>query len=223
MSEEQFADALDGIVNGRFPASSDPLVSFARQMYEREGERMPGDRRTVIWKQLMAMHPHDTLTTGGAGPLSQPTLTDPIATNPWVKSGFRPGPKRTRLGAINNGFQVSITALAVVAIVIAAFAAFPIIRSDGGPDITPTAFAAAPTTSVDTFAATGATPGTPTPPEQATPWATWWPNEPAPINPGPARPEGSPGPFTPPAMPPILPMPGVIPPPPTPSPPPTPR
>jgi hypothetical protein len=217
MNEEQFADALDGIVNGKLPASPDPLASFARNIHQLEGERMPDDRRRAIWKQLMAEHPHETPTTGGPGPLSQPTLTDSTAFNPWVGRAFHPVPKRSRTGVINDGFQVSVTALAVVAIVIAAYAAFPIIRGYRDPEITPTAFAAAPTASAGDMlgAAESSAEPEPTltdPSSISPPWATWWPNVPAPIDPGPARPgEGTPGPFTPPPLPPILPQPGIAP------------
>ena len=145
MNEDRFADLLDGMVSGAPVPDSDPLVRFARKLHEQETSPLDDNHRTAIWRNLMATHAHNTPTSGGAGPLSQPTLTDATAFNPWAVRRTLPASKRTRMGIVNDGIQMSVTALAIVAVVIAAFTAFPVLRGDRMPEVTPTAFAAAPT------------------------------------------------------------------------------
>lgn len=145
MNEDRFADVLDGMVSGTTLPDADPLARFAKHIHEQETDTLADNHRTAIWRNLMATHAHDTPTSGGPGPLAQPALTDPTTFNPWAARSTFPALKRTRMGVINDGIQVSITALAIVAVVIAAFAAFPVLRGDRMAEVTPTAFAAAPT------------------------------------------------------------------------------
>lgn len=148
MNEDHFADFLDIMVNDTSSPDAEPPADIARRIQESNVEYLNGTRRSAIWRELMAGHTHDKPTTGGAGPLTQPALTAPDAFNPWVQRWVPSSPNHNRTGVIHRPLQTGITAMAIVAIVIAAFIAFPIFRGDEAPPrVTPTAWAAAPTTS----------------------------------------------------------------------------
>jgi len=140
--EERFADALDAIVSGEAPRDSDPLVTFALAFQAAEGapnaDPLEAERRALIWRTLMQDTTRQPTTTGGPGPLSQPAMALPA--NPWVRA---PGP-RSRRGGIVPGIahiQPFISALAVVALLLAAWGSFASFRETGSPSVTPTAFA----------------------------------------------------------------------------------
>lgn len=147
MNEDRFADFLDAMVGGKAPPDQAPPADIARRLQESTTERLDGDRRSAIWNDLMSGREQTSSTTGGPGPLTQPALTAPDAFNPWVRRRLPRKPERKKLGIVHETMQSGITAMAIVAVVIAAFAAFPILRDDEAtPRVTPTAWAAAPTT-----------------------------------------------------------------------------
>ncbi|HWV23157.1 MAG TPA: hypothetical protein VNZ58_03125 [Thermomicrobiales bacterium] len=147
MNEDRFADFLDALVGGNPPGDASPVADIARRIQESATARLDDDRRSAIWRELMATHPQGEPPTGGPGPLAQPALTTPDAFNPWVRRRIPGRPQaRNRMGIVHEAMQTGITAIAIVMVVIAAFVAFPIIRGDEAmPRVTPTAWAAAPT------------------------------------------------------------------------------
>jgi hypothetical protein len=142
MNDTRFATALDAIVRGDRIADPDPLVTFARALQAAEGapngDPLDAGRRAAIWQDLMAGQTRTHATTGGAGPLAQPALASPA--NPWLprrgassrSSGFLPPAGR---------LQPFFTAVALVALVLAAWSGFASFREGGAPSVTPTASA----------------------------------------------------------------------------------
>lgn len=80
---DRFADELDRMVAGQPPVGDRDLAAFAREVQGIGAARIDDDQRDRIRRRLM-QHANSaaTPTTGGTGPLSQPTLTDPAMTNP---------------------------------------------------------------------------------------------------------------------------------------------
>lgn len=158
MNEDRFADFLDALVRGNAPANASPPADIARRLQETASDRLDRDHRAAIWKSLMNDHASTTSTGGGPGPLAQPALSASDAFNPWARRHVPAFPKRTRMGIVHEAMQTGITAMAIVAVVIAAFVAFPILRGDEAtPRVTPTAWAAVPTTVAGGVAESGTT------------------------------------------------------------------
>ena len=83
---DRFADQLDQMVAGQAPAGENDLAAFARKVQGIGMERIDDEQRDRIRRRLMQHATSATTpTTGGAGPLSQPTLIDPAMTNPWTR------------------------------------------------------------------------------------------------------------------------------------------
>lgn len=173
MNEDRFARHLDDLVTGERSSAADDLAAFASQIQDAHGPGETGpldtDQRNAIWRNLMAAHAHEVPTTGGPGPLSQPAMTVPDAYNPWTPK--RPGPQKRspRLGIVQPYLQTAITTFALLAIIIAGFAGYTAIRDNRAPEITPTAFAAAPTQSTE-LVASGNAESSPAP---VTDWVLW--------------------------------------------------
>lgn len=138
----RFAAALDAIVGKEPIIDPDPLATFARALQASEGaphaDRLDAGRREAIWRGLIAGQTRSQATTGGPGPLAQPALPPP--TNPWVP--------RRRASSRSSGFlppagrpQPFVTAMAIVALVLAAWSGLATLREGGVPPVTPTAYA----------------------------------------------------------------------------------
>lgn len=150
MNEERFANELDRIASGQEPQDPDALAAFARDVQMHQGAaRLDPDRRAGIRRNLMQ---HATTlsasksTTGGAGPLSQPALTDPAMHNPWVRR--TPAANRTPSGWRGHivRAQTAIAIMTVFALLIAGSAWYTNQQTgDGGPGPSATRYAAAPT------------------------------------------------------------------------------
>jgi hypothetical protein len=142
IDDARFAAALDAIVRGERIDDPDPLVGFARALQATEGapngDPLDAGRRTTIWQDLIAGQTRVHPTTGGPGPLSQPALAPPA--HPWLprrgassrSSGFLPPAGR---------LQPFVTAMALVALLLAAWSGFATFREGGAPPVTPTASA----------------------------------------------------------------------------------
>lgn len=156
MNEDRFANHLDDLVTRKASGDSDDLVAFASQIQDAHGsdenDRLDSNQRSAIWRNLMAAHSHEVPTTGGPGPLSQPAMTASTAFNPWTPKRSWPHKKTTRHSIVNPYLQTAISTFALLEIIIAAFAGYTAIRDNRSPEITPTAFAAAPTQSTESVA-----------------------------------------------------------------------
>lgn len=139
--EERFGDALDAIVTGRQARDPDPLVTFALALQGAEGapnaEPLDAARRAAIWRTLMAGNHHPP-TTGGPGPLAQPAMALPA--NPWRRR-IEPRSRRNGFLPVAAHVQPFVTAVALVALLLAAWGSFVSMRETGTPSVTPTAFA----------------------------------------------------------------------------------
>jgi hypothetical protein len=146
---DRFADELDRMVAGQSPAGDGDLAAFARQIQGFGVERIDDEHRDMIRRRLMqhAMSAN-TPTTGGAGPLLQPTLTDPAMSNPWVRR--TPVADRTPSGWRGHMVkaQTAIAIMAAVALLIIGAAWYTNQQGGKGPPPSATRYAAAPTESV---------------------------------------------------------------------------
>jgi hypothetical protein len=146
---DRFADDLDRMVAGQSPAGDGDLAAFARQIQGFGEERIDDEQRDMIRRRLMqhAMSAN-TPTTGGAGPLLQPTLTDPAMSNPWVRR--TPVADRTPSGWRGHMVkaQTAIAIMAAVALLIVGAAWYTNQQGGEGPPPSATRYAAAPTESV---------------------------------------------------------------------------
>jgi hypothetical protein len=150
---DRFADELDRIVAGQPqpPAGGSDLSAFAREVQGIGVERIDDEHRDRIRRRLMqhaSSAASATPTTGGAGPLSQPTLTHPAMSNPGV---------RRRLAADQTPFgwrghmvkaQTAIAIMTAVALLIVGTAWYTNQQGGEGPPPSATRYAAAPTESV---------------------------------------------------------------------------
>ena len=147
MPEEfnRFADELDRMVAGQPPAGDGDLAAFAREVQGLGAARIDDDQRDRIRRGLMHhANSASTPTTGGAGPLSQPTLTDPAMTNPWVR--------RTPAAATPTDWrrhmvkaQTAIAIMTAVALLIVGAAWYTNQQGGDGSNPITTRYAAAPT------------------------------------------------------------------------------
>lgn len=100
---DRFADQLDRMVAGQAPAGERGLSAFAREVQGIGSERIDDEQRDRIRRRLM-QHANSaastTPTSGGAGPLSQPTLN-----KPWTLDRPTAG---IGSGAIQRAFQASL-------------------------------------------------------------------------------------------------------------------
>jgi hypothetical protein len=160
MNEDRFANELDRIASGQEPQDPDALAAFARDVQMHQGAtRLDPDRHAGIRRSLMQ---HATTlstsksTTGGAGPLSQPALTDPALHNPWVRR--RPAVTRTPSGWRGHMVkaQTAIAIMTVFALLIVGSAWITNQQGgDGGPGPSATRYAAAPTQAASIIADDG--------------------------------------------------------------------
>ncbi len=163
MNEDRFADLLDELSNGITPTDTAPLASFARCLHRQHNvDHLDDERRASIRVAVLGAHDGGTPSTGGPGPLTQPALTDPAALNPWGarRRNRHPVSRRSQPGIVNTSLPTAITAMALAAIVIAALTAYPVLRRDSMPEVTPTAYAAAPTVEGDQLGQESAGPAT---------------------------------------------------------------
>lgn len=144
---DRFADELDRMVAGQHSGEAGDLAAFARELQGLGVERIDDAQRDRIWRRLM-QHTNSaasaTPTTGGAGPLSQPTLIDPGLANPWVRRrSATAAPSGWRGHMVRAQTAIAIMTAAALLIVSGAWYT----NQQGGDDPGPitTRYAAAPT------------------------------------------------------------------------------
>lgn len=145
---DRFADELDRMVAGHPSAGGGDLAVFAREVQGLGAEQIEDAQRDRIRRRLMQhANSASTPTTGGAGPLSQPTLTDPAMTNPWVR--------RRPAAAMPTGWrghmvkaQTAIAIMTAVTLLIIGAAWYTNQQGSDEPGSMTTRYAAAPTEAV---------------------------------------------------------------------------
>lgn len=144
---DRFADELDRMVAGQHSGEAGDLAAFAGELQGLGVERIDDAQRDRIGRRLM-QHANSaasaTPTTGGAGPLSQPTLIDPGLANPWVRRrSATAAPSGWRGHMVRAQTAIAIMTAAALLIVSAAWYT----NQQGGDDPGPitTRYAAAPT------------------------------------------------------------------------------